>query len=89
MDFPKKDKQKLTAIHEQLFGERNRDVVEARARVLDAVRAGRGILDALDAMERAIEQRSVYTIRNHAWPATTDLDTIGLVADLLASKVRP
>lgn len=89
MDFPKKDKQKLTAIHEQLFGERNRDVVEARARVLDTVRAGSGILDALDALERAVEHRSVYTIRNHAWPATADLDTIDLVADLLNSKVRP
>ena len=36
MAIPEKVPQKLRAIHERLFGERNREVVDARARVLEA-----------------------------------------------------
>lgn len=77
MAIPEKDEQKLAAIHERIFGERNRDVVEARAQVLDGARTGSGILAALDALERAVEERAARRIREEAtgqgWLDAADL----------------
>lgn len=61
--IPDKDPQKLAEIHERIFGEQNREVVDARARILDAVRnGGAGVFDALDALERAVDRRTANTV---------------------------
>lgn len=63
MNLPDRDPRKLAAAHARIFGERNRAVSEARARVIDTMRTGNGTIDALDAMERAVEKRAAETIR--------------------------
>jgi hypothetical protein len=64
MGVPEKDPKRLAAIHERIFGERNRAVTEARARVIDTMTTGSGTIDALDALERAVEKRAAEMIRD-------------------------
>lgn len=77
--YPPKDPRALTEIHERIFGQRNRDVNEARASVLDAARAGgAGLLDALEEVVRAVEMRSANDLREHNMHDAADLlDQIG------------
>jgi hypothetical protein len=63
MSYPEKNPEALAAIHERIFGERNRDVTEARAQVMDAARGVGDMLRALDELERAVQRRTSYDLR--------------------------
>ena len=85
MSIPDRDPKAIAAMRERIFGEADRQVAEARARVIDTMSTGSGVPDALDALERAVERRTAHRIRGHAWQATSaDLHTVDLVADFVA-----
>lgn len=84
MSIPDRDPHAIAAMRERIFGEADRQIAEARARVIDTMSTGSGVPDALDALERAVESRAAHRIRSHDWRATSaDLDTVDVVADFV------
>ncbi|MFC7307872.1 hypothetical protein ACFQVC_27055 [Streptomyces monticola] len=94
MGVPEKGPQRFAAMHERIFGEHNKAVADARARVIDTMATGTGTVDALDALERAVEKRAAERIRDslpgaaeHSAPTETTRAWLA-AADLIDPEAR-